>query len=84
MKQFILKYVLPSGTVVGYHLDTNCHLGTKEEAKVYSHGDPQRQIGIVRKNFKWVWKNSKPNYRTQSAWEGASFDEIQIVAEKTS
>ncbi len=84
MKRFILKYVLPDNTVVGYHLDSSCHMGSREGAKVYEHGDPQSQIEIVRKNFKWVWDNSEPQYRSQSVWKGASFEQIQIIAEETS
>ena len=77
---FILKYVLPSGKVLGYHLDTSCHIGKKNSAKKYT-SDPAEQIEIVKRNFAWVWNNSKKEYRTHPAWEGASLEQIQIVAE---
>ena len=77
---FVLKYVLPSGTIVGYHLDTSCHMGRKKLAKVY-RGNPEEQIRTVQKSFNWVWKNSEEPYRTQPAWEGAKLEDIKIVAE---
>ena len=82
---FVLKYVLPSGKVLGYHLDGLCNIGgKKEEAKVYSapHHTPKTIIPLVLKDFANCWKLGGRRWiKTNPHWEGATNKDIHIVAE---
>lgn len=88
-KPFILKYLLPDGTLAGYHADSCCTVTTKKRsAKVYNSRPRRRscninkQIAIVRENFNYVWKTVK-EYRSYPIWQGTkSSKKIEIEAEK--
>jgi hypothetical protein len=66
IEPFVLKYVLPGGATAGYHLDTCCNIGSREDAKVYTTSTPQRQIEIVQKNFRFVWEKNRTTNKTVS------------------
>jgi len=82
--QFVLKYVLPSGEVVGYIFNPDFlgNFGAKKVAKVYSSQDasPDVIIRTISERFKTVWMYDD-QLKTRSFWEGASLEDIKIVAE---
>ncbi len=80
--KLVFKYVLPSGTVVGYHANATCGIGSRAEAAVFSGPlSAEEHAALIRENFKIKWRYSSDEFRKDPIWQGASFCEIKIVAE---
>ncbi|AKH33135.1 hypothetical protein XF24_00811 [candidate division SR1 bacterium Aalborg_AAW-1] len=85
MKQFVIIYLLPSGTKL-YHVDS-CHTVSKDKkyAKRYSLDiNSQEQTEKVKKHFREMWAIDSPiveEYRENDIWEGYSIDQIQVNCE---
>ncbi len=86
--KYIIKYILPDGSVV-YHCDVFCMVSKNiEEAKRYTYDsfwttEPAAQLAIVRGNFEQAWNDAEcgSEYRGWLLWKGYSLEEIQTVTE---
>ena len=88
----IFKYIRKSdNSLIGYHLDSFCSVGPKEQAKQYMCETPEeieRQMEIIKGNFKYIINGPKKDSFVRLITEGRPnqfgdllFSEIELVAE---
>lgn len=85
MPAWIIKHVLPDGSVAGYHADSFCSIADSPgDAKIAVNNNAEEWLKIVRKNFEFNWNDEEvgPGYRSFEIWKGHNLEEIKTVLEE--